>query len=202
PWCINWRNAQRELKALIKARYRGWGVLRLHDWLGLVIGSDRCVLYSAPTTLGYCRRFRLDARVDREVVWLFLLWPEIHRHSVRAGLGASFTHLIPEASLAGGTGGVVIQTIVRCCRDHNPIAVNVDVDRGRPRPFETRCIYVVHLSPLAGELDLSTHRSVEPVNLIGIHAFNTENLSYPVCAAPDVTARIPQCRSLIRLQHS
>ena len=27
---INWRDAQRELKSLIKARYRGWGVLRLH----------------------------------------------------------------------------------------------------------------------------------------------------------------------------
>ena len=25
---LNWRDAQRELKALIKARYRGWGVLR------------------------------------------------------------------------------------------------------------------------------------------------------------------------------
>src|SRR6266480_3308288 len=27
---LNWRDAQRELKALLKARYRGWGVLRLH----------------------------------------------------------------------------------------------------------------------------------------------------------------------------
>src|SRR5262249_24146321 len=27
---LNWRDAQRELKALIKAGYRGWGVLRLH----------------------------------------------------------------------------------------------------------------------------------------------------------------------------
>ena len=27
---LNWRDAQRELKALIKARYCGWGVLRLH----------------------------------------------------------------------------------------------------------------------------------------------------------------------------
>src|SRR5947207_6982110 len=27
---LNWRDAQRELKALIKARYRAWGVLRLH----------------------------------------------------------------------------------------------------------------------------------------------------------------------------
>src|SRR6201982_713978 len=27
---LNWRDAQRELKALIKARYRQWGVLRLH----------------------------------------------------------------------------------------------------------------------------------------------------------------------------
>ena len=27
---LNWRDAQRELKSLIKARYRQWGVLRLH----------------------------------------------------------------------------------------------------------------------------------------------------------------------------
>jgi hypothetical protein len=27
---LNWRDAQRELKSLIKARYRGRGVLRLH----------------------------------------------------------------------------------------------------------------------------------------------------------------------------
>jgi transposase len=27
---LNWRDAQRELKALIKARYRGWGVLKLN----------------------------------------------------------------------------------------------------------------------------------------------------------------------------
>ena len=27
---LNWRDAQRELKALIKARYRQWGVLKLH----------------------------------------------------------------------------------------------------------------------------------------------------------------------------
>jgi len=52
------------------------------------------------------------------------------------------------------------------------------------------------------ELNRSAYCPVEPVNLIGIHAFNTENLSYPVCAAPDGTARIPDCRSRIRLQHS
>src|SRR6188472_4422231 len=27
---LNWRDAQRQLKALIKARYRQWGVLKLH----------------------------------------------------------------------------------------------------------------------------------------------------------------------------
>jgi hypothetical protein len=27
---LNWRDAQRELKALLKARYRGWGVLKLN----------------------------------------------------------------------------------------------------------------------------------------------------------------------------
>src|SRR5438876_4629837 len=35
---LNWRDAQRELKALIKARYRGWGVLRLS---GLKVFSKR-----------------------------------------------------------------------------------------------------------------------------------------------------------------
>ena len=34
--------------------------------------------------------------------------------------------------MAGGPGGVVIQTIVWRCRDHNSIAVDVDVGRGRP----------------------------------------------------------------------
>jgi hypothetical protein len=48
----------------------------------------------------------------------------------------------------------------------------------------------------------AAYRPVEPVNLIGIHAGNTEYLSYPIRAAPDVTARIPQCCSRIRLQHS
>ena len=62
--------------------------------------------------------------------------------------GCSFTHLVHEASLAGGAGGVVIQTIVRRCRDHNSIAVDVDIGRGRPSPFETRCIYSPQLFPL------------------------------------------------------
>jgi hypothetical protein len=56
-----------------------------------------------------------------------LLRREIHGHSVRAVLGCSFTHLVHEASLACGARGVVIQTIVRRCRDHNPIAVDVHV---------------------------------------------------------------------------
>ena len=35
---LNWRDAQRELKALIKARYRGWGVLSLH---GIRVFSEK-----------------------------------------------------------------------------------------------------------------------------------------------------------------
>src|SRR5215211_2004108 len=86
-----------------------------------------------------------------EAVWLFPLWPKIHSHSARAGLGASFTHLIAEASLAGGAGGVVIQSIVRRCHDHISIAVDVDVGRGRAPPFETRCIYSAQFLPLTSE---------------------------------------------------
>ena len=65
------------------------------------------------------------------------LRPEIQSHSVRTGLGSSFTHLIDEASLATGAGGVVICAIVWGCRDHISIAIDVDVRRGRPPPSET-----------------------------------------------------------------
>jgi hypothetical protein len=66
-------------------------------------------------------------RVVREVVWLFPLRPEVHSHSVGAGLGSSITHLVHEASPASDTGGISVGTIVWRCRDHHAIAVDVDV---------------------------------------------------------------------------
>jgi transposase len=50
---LNWRDAQRELKALLKARYRQWGVLKLHglkvfsktyrkDYLGQLPAEEEC----------------------------------------------------------------------------------------------------------------------------------------------------------------
>jgi len=45
---LNWRDAQRELRALIKARYRGWGVLRLH-------GSKCFLLKGARSISSNCR---------------------------------------------------------------------------------------------------------------------------------------------------
>jgi len=79
----------------------------------------------------------------------WFLAPEPHCHFVGAGLSSGFAHLIREASLAGGAGGVVMQTIVRRCRDHNSIAVDVDIGRGRPPPFEPRCIYPPTFFPRA-----------------------------------------------------
>ncbi len=55
------------------------------------------------------------------------LRPEPHCHLVGAGLGSSFTHLIREASLACGAGKISIGARVRCGRDHNSIAVDVDI---------------------------------------------------------------------------
>src|SRR6266567_1392799 len=109
---------------------------------------------SALWSTGSCR----STRVDREAVWLFPLRPEIYSHRVRAGLGSSFTHLVQEASLASGAGGVVIRPIVRRCRDHNSIAVDVYVGRSRSTPFETRCIYCPHLFPPGAERDRSRCR--------------------------------------------
>src|SRR5262249_33765568 len=95
----------------------------------------------------------------RAVVWLPL---ERHSRGLGAGLGSSFTHLIPEAGLAGMTGGVEIATIVRRCRDHSRIAsvqllnaaIDVDLVRRGPDPGETHCIYSVHFAPLGVERDL------------------------------------------------
>src|SRR5213592_3337677 len=128
---------------------------------------------------------------------------ERHCHFIRASLGSTFTHLIYVASPAGVAGGILISAIVRRLRDQKSIAEDVDASRVRPIPGETHRIYPVHLALRGAERDRSTaQRPVEPVNLIGIHASNTEYLSYPVCAAPDGTAQIPDCRSRIRLQHS
>lgn len=81
-----------------------------------IMGNQR---YGRPAAAG--------RRVDREAVWLFPLRPEIHSHNVRACLGSSFTHLIREASLACGAGGINIGPRVRYRRDHNSIAVDVDI---------------------------------------------------------------------------
>src|SRR5205809_5297285 len=99
-----------------------------------------------------------DAALIEDWLGCSLLGREIHSHSVRAGLGRSFTHLVREASLASNAGGVVIQTIVRRCCDHHSIAVDVDVGRRRSPPLETRCIYSPHLFPLGGELNRSRSR--------------------------------------------
>jgi Citrate synthase, C-terminal domain len=74
-----------------------------------------------------CVGVKKTRRAATEMAWLFPLRPEIHGHSVRAGLGSSVTHLIHEASLAGSAGGIVIRTIVWRCRDHISIAVDVHV---------------------------------------------------------------------------
>src|SRR6266550_9427576 len=86
------------------------------------------------------------------------LRPEIYSHIVRAVLRCSFTHLIHETSLAGSAGGIVILSIVRRCRDHNPIAVDVDIGRHRSPPFEARCVYSPYLFSLAPEQNGSRRR--------------------------------------------
>src|SRR5882757_836068 len=86
-----------------------------------------------------------------------LLW-ECHYDIVGTNRRTSLAHLIGEANLAGGAGGVVIGTIIRRCRNHNAIAVNIQIGRGRLSPFEARCIYSSHLFPLASELNRSRCR--------------------------------------------
>src|SRR5438876_10385809 len=81
------------------------------------------------------------------------LLPEPHGHLVGAGRGARFTHLIGVPGPTSVTGGINIGARVRYRRDHNSIAVDIDIVRGRPGPAETHRIYSPHLAPQSSKID-------------------------------------------------
>jgi hypothetical protein len=67
-------------------------------------------------------------RVDREVAWLSLLpTTEPYCGIVRAGLGASFTHLIRVGSPAVVAGRISVGACIRYRRDQRAIPVDIDV---------------------------------------------------------------------------
>ena len=120
--------------------HRGDGkryIVRADEKLTAFVELARAVVpsvdYGTGGPLSHCKCYGAQTAPEADAAliekWLghFRLGPEIHSYSVRAGLCASFTHVIDEASWAGGTGGVVIRTIIRYCRNHIPIAVDVDV---------------------------------------------------------------------------
>ena len=95
---------------------------------------------------------------------LFSLLPEPHRRIVGAGHGASFTHLIRVPGPAGVSGGISITARVGYCRDHDSIAVDVDVGRGRPAPSEMRRIYSTHLATCGAERDRAAGYSSQDID--------------------------------------
>src|SRR5207249_2155501 len=78
---LNWRDAQRQLKALIKARYRQWGVLKLH---GLKVFSKTWRQQYLPQLPGEEERrmiLRLYAQHDHAVAQ----WKETLKEVERVG---------------------------------------------------------------------------------------------------------------------
>jgi transposase len=78
---LNWRDAQRELKALIKARYRQWGVLRLH---GIKIFSAKWreeYLNQLPAEEERCMMRRLYRQFDHAL----LEWKETLKEVEQVG---------------------------------------------------------------------------------------------------------------------
>lgn len=79
---LNWRDAQRELKALIKARYRGWGVLRLHGVKVFSLKGRQKYLEQLP---GEEER-RMMSRLYRQFDHALLRWKETLKEVERVGV--------------------------------------------------------------------------------------------------------------------
>ena len=133
---------------------------------------------------------------------------DLDRDFIRAIARVRFTDLVDECSRLGSE--VVIDLSVIGCRpDDNTISQYVHGAAISRPPSQ--------LHPMVGSLGLRTplerdryrcwswccaaYCPVEPVNLIGIHASNTEYFSYPIRATTNVTPRISECRSRISLHH-
>src|SRR6059058_2343216 len=81
---LNWRYAQRELKALIKARYRGWGVLRLHGIRVISLKGREQYLAQLPAE----EERRMTRRLYGQFDHALLQWKETLKEVER--LGAQF----------------------------------------------------------------------------------------------------------------
>jgi len=81
---LNWRDAQRELRALIKARYRGWGVLRLHGIKVFSAKGRQKYLEQLPAE----EERRMMSRLYRQFDHALLQWKETFKEVER--IGAAF----------------------------------------------------------------------------------------------------------------
>jgi transposase len=77
---LNWRDAQRELRALIKARYRGWGVLRLHGIKVFSAKGRQKYLQQLPV-----EEERMMSRLYRQFDHALLQWKETFKEVERVG---------------------------------------------------------------------------------------------------------------------
>jgi transposase len=80
---LNWRDAQRELRALIKARYRGWGVLRLHGIKVFSAKGRQKYLEQLPAQ----EERRMMSRLYRQFDHALLQWKETFKEVERIGAG-------------------------------------------------------------------------------------------------------------------
>jgi transposase len=78
---LNWRDAQRELKALIKARYRQWGVLRLHGIKVFSVKGRKDYLDQLPAEAERRMMGRLYAQHDHAIAQ----WKETLEEVERVG---------------------------------------------------------------------------------------------------------------------
>ncbi len=94
---LNWRDAQRELKALIKARYRQWGVLRLHGIRVFSLKGREEYLAQLPAE----EERRMMRRLYRQLDHALEQWKETREEVERVG-GSLKSHPASAASSSSG----------------------------------------------------------------------------------------------------
>ena len=115
---LNWRDAQRELKALIKARYRGWGVLRLHGMKVFSAKGRQEYLRQLPAEEERTMMGRLYRQFDHAIEQWKETLEEVQRLGAAFWEVREFEHIAGVGPIAAHVFSAIIEEPARFANKH------------------------------------------------------------------------------------